>query len=114
MVANWSTYIVDKEFVILRNVVFDEDFEELDISDEEEVMEFTKSECTCSKCVQMNAVSLLWDRWEPDTPMNKILKSPISPLFLCSSLAFWICCCCHSCCGTVWRHALGGGGAQRR
>ena len=60
----------------------EEDFEELDISDEEEVMEFTKSECTCSKCVQMNAVSQLWDRWEPDTPMNKILKSAINKIIV--------------------------------
>ena len=48
----------------------------------EEVMEFTKSECACSKCVQMNAVSQLWDRWEPDTPMNKILKSAINKIIV--------------------------------
>ena len=45
--------------------------------EEEEIMEFTKSTCTCVKCNQMNAISNLWDMWEPDTSMNKILKNAI-------------------------------------
>ena len=56
-----------------------EDDSMLDESEEEaeEIMEFTKSTCTCVKCNQMNAISNLWDMWEPDTSMNKILKNAI-------------------------------------
>ena len=63
---------------------FDERSSEEDEEDDELVDEiivpFTKSNCKCSLCNQMNAMEFLWSRWEPDTPINKILKSAIDKM----------------------------------
>ena len=52
----------------------------LDIAKAEPTCEFSPSTCTCTTCVQMNAVNTLWEHWKPSTMLEVVLKKGIDKI----------------------------------
>ena len=42
--------------------------------------DFTLSTCDCPNCKQVNAVSLLWKHWKPETVLESILQKAINKI----------------------------------
>ena len=63
----------------------DEDYSDSDIegddNGDDEIQEFTKSECQCKLCDEINNIEHTWDQWCPQTPIEKILKKVIDTKF---------------------------------
>ena len=56
----------EKETFLQSKVVNDEDMEEYKVS-----------MCRCNVCKRLNHAVLIWDDWEPETDMEKVLKKVI-------------------------------------
>tara|TARA_B100001142_G_scaffold279671_1_gene290440 strand:+ start:71 stop:532 length:462 start_codon:yes stop_codon:yes gene_type:complete len=59
----------------------DEEEEEIVFDDENVIVdEFTESECQCALCQCINNVHIKWENWEPETPVQHILKRHIEQM----------------------------------
>ena len=47
------------------------------VVDDSEIEEYSKSLCKCNVCKRLNKAAYIWDNWEPQTDMEKILKKVI-------------------------------------
>lgn len=61
-----------KEFIVNN---LDEDDEELDTTNDFE--QYTDSPCNCEICIRMKQINQQWNLWNPQTPMDNILKNAI-------------------------------------
>ena len=70
---NQNTFQEARELLQELNEEEEEDEDENDFfTDEEE--EYTKSTCECPLCTVMNDIDNLWNAWEPESPIEIILK----------------------------------------
>ena len=59
----------------------DEDEEEIIFDDENVIVdEFKESKCHCALCQCINSVYIKWENWEPETPIQHILKRHIEQM----------------------------------
>lgn len=73
---------VQKWREIIENERDCEDYSDSDEDDtEEELQPFTKSNCECKLCNEINNIENLWIQWCPQTPIEKILKKVIDTNF---------------------------------
>ena len=54
--------------------------DDIPIAAEEPTGDFTLSTCDCPNCKQVNAVSLLWKHWKPETVLESILQRAINKI----------------------------------
>ena len=54
--------------------------DDIPIAAEEPTGDFTLSTCECPNCKQVNAVSLLWKHWKPETVLESILQRAINKI----------------------------------
>ena len=73
-----------KEQLFPKDDVEEEEENESEETEEEfqeyENAEFKESECSCSLCQGLNTINEKWNNWEPNSPMETILKKHIDAM----------------------------------
>ena len=67
----------------IKKELYSEDLDELDDDDieiEEEVDDFCLSECECQLCTFINNIHEKWEKFEPSSNMERILKKHINSI----------------------------------
>lgn len=63
------------DLLSLENGEEEDDIDDILTNDEEE---FTLSTCNCPLCEVVNNIDSFWNKWEPETPLEKSLKKNIN------------------------------------
>ena len=76
---------IEEKIRDIQNEIYDEDSDGEDneiIYDDDEVDpdEFSESMCACFLCQCLNNVDLKWDNWEPETPLQVVLRRHIEAM----------------------------------
>lgn len=72
-----KTNIIEQANQLLTDVIENqEEYENDDLSDliTDQEEEYTLSKCKCNLCQVVNNIDVLWESWEPETPIDFSLK----------------------------------------
>ena len=58
----------------------DDEYQEED-ENQDPIQEFTKSNCQCALCLEINNIKSVWVNWIPQKPIEKVLKKVIDTKF---------------------------------
>ena len=58
----------------------DDEYQEED-ENQDPIQEFTKSNCQCALCLEINNIKSVWVNWIPQKPIEKVLKKVIDTEF---------------------------------